>query len=401
LSRPARAFAYNYRPFVAVQELACFSVPRIGDKGVIMNFEFSEEQLFIRDQARNFLSQESTVAVVRSVLDTSESYHAALWQQIVELGWTAMAIPEAYGGLGLGYLELCVVAEELGRSLAPVPFSSSVYLATEAIKAWGSEEQKQHYLPRLAAGELIGTLASSEGLGGLEVQATVSNGLLNGEKLPVPDGDIADFAVLIAQDQAGNAGLYLADLDGPGVKRRVLSSMDPTRSQAHLIFEQLVVTRLGEELDGRLALTELMDKAAVLFAFEQIGGSQAGLDMGIAYTKERYAFGRAIASFQAIKHKFADMFVAIELARANAYYGAWALSCDAPDLPLAAATARVSATDAYYQVSRENIQAHGGMGFTWEFDCHLYYRRAQLLSGVIGTQPQWKEAVANRLLSAA
>ena len=139
----------------------------------------------------------------------------------------------------------------------------------------------------------------------------------------------------------------------------------------------------------------------MLIAFEQIGGGQAALDMGMAYTKERYAFGRAIASFQAIKHKFADMFVALELARANAYYGAWALSCDAPDLPLAAATARVSATDAYYQITKENIQAHGGMGFTWEFDCHLYYRRAQLLSSVIGTQPQWKEAVATRLLSAA
>jgi alkylation response protein AidB-like acyl-CoA dehydrogenase len=139
----------------------------------------------------------------------------------------------------------------------------------------------------------------------------------------------------------------------------------------------------------------------VLCAFEQIGGGQAAMDMGMAYTKQRFAFGRPIASFQAIKHKFADMFVALELARANAYYGAWAMSCDAPDLPLAAATARVSASDAYYQITRENIQAHGGMGFTWEFDCHLYYRRAQLLSGVIGTQPQWKEAIASRLLSAA
>ena len=149
------------------------------------------------------------------------------------------------------------------------------------------------------------------------------------------------------------------------------------------------------------ALSTLLDKAAVLFAFEQIGGSQAALDMGIAYTKERYAFGRAIASFQAIKHKFADMYVALELARSNAYYGAWALSSDASDLPLAAATARVSATDAYYQITRENIQVHGGMGFTWEFDCHLYYRRAQLLSSVLGTQPHWKDQLATRLLQAA
>ena len=167
------------------------------------------------------------------------------------------------------------------------------------------------------------------------------------------------------------------------------------------MFDGAPASPLGENKDGQTALAQLLDKAAVLFAFEQIGGGQAAMDMGMAYTKQRFAFGRPIASFQAIKHKFADMFVALELARANAYYGAWAMSCDAPDLPLAAATARVSASEAYYQITRENIQAHGGMGFTWEFDCHLYYRRAQLLSGVIGTQPQWKEAIASRLLGAA
>ncbi|MEH6591848.1 MAG: acyl-CoA dehydrogenase family protein [Halioglobus sp.] len=366
-----------------------------------MNFEFSEEQLFIRDQARNFLSQESTAQVVRSILDTPEPYHRALWQQIVELGWTAMAIPEEFGGLGMGYLELCVVAEELGRSLAPVPFSSSVYLATEAIKTLGSQEQKQYYLPRLATGELIGTLASSEGLGALAVKATVSGNSLDGEKKPVPDGDIADFAVLVALDESGHQRLYLADLNAPGVTRSTLSSMDPSRSQARLLFEGASVSQLGENTHGEEALSQLLDKAAVLFAFEQIGGGQAAMDMGIAYTKQRFAFGRPVASFQAIKHKFADMFVNLELARANAYYGAWAMSCDAPDFPLAAATARVSASDAYYQITRENIQAHGGMGFTWEFDCHLYYRRSQLLSGIVGTQPHWKEAVASRLLSAA
>jgi alkylation response protein AidB-like acyl-CoA dehydrogenase len=178
--------------------------------------------------------------------------------------------------------------------------------------------------------------------------------------------------------------------------------MDPSRTQTRLVFEGVPAQRLGgDDLDGTACLVELYDRVAVLLAFEQIGGGQAALDMGMAYTRERYAFGRAIASFQAIKHKFADMFVALELARSNAYYGAWALSSDAPDLPLAAATARVSATDAYYQVSRENIQVHGGMGFTWEFDCHLYYRRAQLLSSIIGTLPGWKDALATRLLQAA
>lgn len=366
-----------------------------------MNFEFSEEQLFIRDQARNFLSQECTTGVVRQVLDTDRPFDRDLWQKIVDLGWTAMTIPESYGGLGLGYLELCVIAEELGRSLAPVPFSSSVYLATEALKSWGSEEQKQHYLPRLAAGECIGTLAMNEGLGTLSVAAQVLDGKVTASKLPVPDGDIADFVVLTARDENGRLSLYLAELGGPGVKREALASMDPSRSQARIVFDGAPVQPLGDGATGDAELSELLDRAAVLLAFEQIGGGQAALDMGIAYTKERYAFGRAIASFQAIKHKFADMYVALELARANAYYGACALSSDAPDLPLAAATARVSATDAYYLIGKENIQAHGGMGFTWEFDCHLYYRRAQLLSGVIGTQPQWKENLTQRLLQTA
>ncbi len=371
-----------------------------------MNFEFSEDQQFIRDQARNFLSQESTAAEVRSILDTDEPFHRELWNKIVELGWTAMAIPEAYDGLGLGYLELCVIAEELGRSLAPVPFSSSVYLATEAILQWGTEEQKQAYLPSLAAGRLIGTLATSEGLGKLTVQARVENGQLSGTKIPVPDGDIADFAVVIANGESGEHGAYLVDLHHPSVQRSSVRSIDPSRSQARIGFNQSPVVALERFArdtvhPGQSPLDSLLDKAAILFAFEQLGGGQAAMEMGMAYTKERYAFGRPVASFQAIKHKFADMYVALELARSNAYYGAWALSTNAPDLPLAAATARISATDAYYLVSKENIQAQGGMGFTWEFDCHLYYRRAQLLSTTIGSQPQWKEQLVERLLCAA
>jgi acyl-CoA dehydrogenase len=248
---------------------------------------------------------------------------------------------------------------------------------------------------------MIGTLAINEGLGTPTVTARVEDGKVTTTRLPVPDGDIADFVVLTALDDGGHIGMYLADLTDAGVQRETLTSMDPSRSQARLVFNAVPVQALGGGAAGENALSELLDRAAVLLAFEQIGGCQAALDMGIAYTRERYAFGRPVASFQAIKHKFADMYVALELARANAYYGACALSSDAPDLSLAAATARVSATDAYYLISKENIQAHGGMGFTWEFDCHLYYRRAQLLSGLIGTLPQWKENLTRRLLQAA
>ena len=365
-----------------------------------MNFEFSEEQQFIREQARNFLSQECQPATVRGVLDTDDLLDRDLWDKIIALGWTAMAIPEAQGGLGLGYLELCVIAEELGRTLAPVPFSSSVYLATEAIRSFGNEEQQQQYLPKLAAGDIVGTLADCEGLGRPGVALEVKDGTVSGTKLPVPDGELADFAVLSARDSSGALGLYLVDLTHEGVERSPVQSLDPSRPQARLTFTATPVQPLGNGA-GAKALADLLDRAAVLFAFEQIGGCQAAMEMGMAYTQERYAFGRPVASFQAIKHKFADMYVASELARSNAYYGAAALASDAPDLPLAAATARVSATDAYWLISKENIQAHGGMGFTWEFDCHLYYRRAQLLSSVIGSMPHWKELVTSRLLAAA
>lgn len=362
-----------------------------------MNLEFSSDQQFIREQARNFLSQECPPQRVRAAMDASAPFDQALWQQIAELGWTAMAIPEQHGGLGLGCLELCVIAEELGRAVAPIPFASSVYLATEALVRWGDPALQAQYLPRLASGDCIGTFADSEGLGASAPATTFRDGVVNGTKLPVTDGDIAHIAIVTATNSDGQNGLCLVALDNDHVCAETLNSMDPSRSQARLVFDNAPAHWLA----GPEALPALLDHAAVLLAFEQIGGAQAAMDMGMTYTKERYAFGRAVASFQAIKHKFADMYVAIELARSNAYYAASALSQAADDLPLAAATARVSATDAYYLASKENIQAHGGMGFTWEFDCHLFYRRAQLLSGVIGTQPQWKERVAARLLQVA
>ncbi len=371
-----------------------------------MDFEFSEDQKLIQEQVRTVLSEQSSPEQVRTILDSDQAFHTSLWQQATELGWAATRIPEEYGGLGWGYLELAVIAEELGRSLAPIPFSSSVYLATEAILLAGSDEQKQHYLPKLASGELIGCLAMSEQQGAFSSQdlaTRFADGKLSGVKIPVADGDVADFAVVVATDAQGGS-LYIVELDDNNLERQPLKTIDPTRSQARLDFQGANATLLGSAGQGQPLLDQLIDIAAVLFAFEQVGGAQAALDMGIEYTKNRYAFGRQVASFQAIKHKFADMFTALELARSNAYYGAWALSCreqgSVPaELPLAAATARVSATDAFYLCSKENIQAHGGMGFTWEFNCHLYYRRAQLLSLNLGGQAEWKNLLVDRLLA--
>lgn len=359
-----------------------------------MNFDFSEDMDMLREQARRMLQQQCPTSAVRQVLEGKDTFDRKLWQEIAQVGWTGTAIPEAYGGAGLGYEGLCVLAEELGRVAAPVPFASSVYLATEAILAHGTDAQKAAWLPRLAAGEVIGAFALAEGLGNpaaAAVHARVEGGRLSGTKWPVMDGGIADFAVVVANDEAGTPGLYLVDLATAGVARAPLEAVDPTRAQARIVFEAAPAEKLAGGDSGWAPVERLLCKAAVLLAFEQVGGAAACVEMGTAYAKERIAFGRPIGSFQAIKHKLADMYTATELARSNAYYGAWALDADAPELPLAAAAARVSATEAFRFASRENIQTHGGMGFTWELDCHLYFRRAGTLAMQLGSVAYWKD----------
>jgi alkylation response protein AidB-like acyl-CoA dehydrogenase len=314
-------------------------------------------------------------------------------------GWLGAAIPETYGGLGLGHLELCVIAEELGRALAPIPFASTAYFLAEALMLAGSEAQKQAWLPKIAAGETLGCFASVERAGALteaQVQARVDGGKLTGAKLPVTDGDIADVAVVLARE-GGRLGLFLVELGGAGVARETLQTLDPTRSAAKLTFSGAVAERLGEAGEG-LALAEaLLERAAVLLAFEQVGGADRALEMAKGYALERYAFGRPIGSYQAIKHKLADMYVKNELARSTAYYGAWALESGASELPLAAAQSRVAASEAYWFAAKENVQTHGGIGFTWEVDCHLFYRRAQQLGLVAGGSKAWKERLVRQL----
>jgi len=358
-----------------------------------MNFEFSEEQDILRDQAHSYLKDKCPVARVREILDGDEPYCRELWAGMAELGWLATTIPEVYGGHDLGYLELCVLAEELGRSLAPTPFSSSVYLATEALLLYGSDAQKQDYLPKMARGELIGTLAVAEGAatpGATSLKVAIQGGHVTGRKLPVADGDVADFVIVLARDGAA-ASMVLVDLKASGTRCAPLAVLDPTRSQAAIEFSGAPGELLGVAGEGWPQLRKLYNRAAIPFAFEQVGGAQACLDMAREYALQRYAFGRPIASFQAIKHKLADMYIGVTLARSNCYYGAWALSCDAAELPVAAATARVSGIEAFHECAKENIQTHGGMGFTWEFDCHLYYRRSKLLAVNLGSLDSWKD----------
>ncbi|MFL2733769.1 MAG: acyl-CoA dehydrogenase family protein [Gammaproteobacteria bacterium] len=363
-----------------------------------MNFNFSEDQLLMKEEVKKLLDKENSVKRNRNVLESDEKFDKELWGQLVQMGLTATTIPEEYGGIGMGFLELCVIAEELGRGIAPVPFSSSVYLATTAILNTSNEELKKDYLPKLASGDIIGTLAHSEKTtfpseSGISVSC--KSGKISGKKIAVPDGDIANFAIVSAKTDNDKIGLFLVDLSSKEVEINSLETFDPSRSHADITFNNAEAKELSN--DAWENIEKLLNQSAVLFAFEQVGGAEAAMNQAKEYAMGRYAFGRAIASFQAIKHKVADMYISLQLARSNCYYGAWALSNDAPELPTAAATARVSATKAFYQCSKENIQTHGGMGATWEFDCHLFYRRARLLSSNIGSQGIWKDKLITSL----
>ena len=341
---------------------------------------------------------------MRAVLDGKLAYDKGLWKGLAEMGFLGVAIPESYGGTGAGHLELCVIAEEMGRALAPVPFSSTVYLAAEALLLAGTEAQKQKWLPAIARGDAIGTLALFEGKGNPRQEAiklSASGGTLNGIKKPVPDGAIADFAIVAAR--TGSSGretdisLFLVDLKSEGVEARDLTNLDPTHGQAELTFKNCKAEPLGRANEGWSIITQVLDRAAILTAFEQVGGADRALEMGRDYALDRIAFGRPIGSFQAVKHMLADMYVSATLARSNCYYGAWALSTNASELPEAAAAARISATQAFQHCAKNNIQVHGGMGFTWEFDCHMYYRRANATALGLGSLSYWEDALIERM----
>ena len=364
-----------------------------------MNLDFSDDQKFLQEEARKFLEKEEALNRNRSVLETDNKFDEDLWKKIVELGWTGIRIPEEYDGLGLGHLELCVIAEELGRFLAPVPYSSSVYLFTEAIINYGTDEIKKDILPKLVSGEIVGTLGVTEELHAPtkdNINLDYAEGKINGKKIAVPDAEIATHAVIVAKSNKGTS-LQLVDLSSTGVTIEHQENIDESRGHFSISFNNVETKLLGDEVSGWELYETLINQAAVLFSYEQIGGSQASLDMAINYAKERYAFGRPIGSYQAIKHKLADMYIALTLAKSNCYYAAWALSTNAADLPSASATARVSATKAFQLCSKENIQTHGGNGFTWEYDCHMFYRRSKLLSLNIGSLSNWREKLVTSL----
>ena len=362
-----------------------------------MQFDFSEDQRRLQEEVRRVLADHSSSTNVRRVLEGEVLFCRDTWRELASIGALGIAIAEEHGGAGLGLLELCLVAEEAGRALAAVPLLSSVYLAAEAIRMGGSPAQQAHWLPGIASGERIVAAVLDERCHRAlsDVDLTLSGNRLNGVINAVPDG-MAAHALLI---RVGGR-LALVDLSAGGVARSAQKSIDPTRPLARIAFDNAAVELL-ECPDGDGIAERAVNGATVLLAFEAVGGAEAALYAARDYALERRAFGRPIGSFQAVKHKLAEIYTEIALARAHAYFGAWALATGAAELPRAAAAARVAATASYTLASEESLHLHGGIGFTWEMDCHLHLRRARWLGQIMGNAHTWREKLAASLIEEA
>jgi alkylation response protein AidB-like acyl-CoA dehydrogenase len=369
-----------------------------------MNFAFTEEQEELRKTVRAFLEAKSSEEAVREQMETERGYDPAVWGQMGEqMGLQGLHIPEAYGGSGYGYVELGIVLEEMGRALLCAPFFSSVVLAANTLLQSGDEAAKQALLPGIASGETIATLAFTEPSGkwdesgiAMEASGGGDSWTLNGTKMYVLDGHVAGLIVVAARTDKG-ISLFTVDGAAPGLTRTALSTMDQTRKQAKLEFANTPATLLGTEGEGWNVLSTVLDLAAVGLAAEQVGGAQKVLEMAVEYAKVRVQFGRPIGSFQAIKHKCADMLLEVESAKSAAYYGMWCASEMNDELPSVASLAKAYCSEAYFHATAENIQIHGGIGFTWEHPAHLYFKRAKSSELLFGDPTYHRELLAQRI----
>ena len=374
-----------------------------------MEFAFSEDQNELRRAARRFLEVTSSEERVRAVMATEQGYDAGVWEQLSEeLAWTALTIPEAYGGLGMSYLDLYPLMEEMGRALLCSPFFATICLGANALFLGGSDDQKERYLPLIAAGELKVTLAYAENndrveLDGIDATYT-KNGtgyILNGTKHYVLDGHTADLIIVAARTAHGNraegVSLFLVPGRAPGVKRAWLPTMDQTRRLATVELNDVSIPAdalLGPEGSGWPLCEDILDLARIALAAEQVGAAEKTLDMSVEYAKVRTQFGRPIGSFQAIKHKCADMLTMIESARSAAFYASALASQGRVDLAEAASSAKSYCSDALFHCAAENIQIHGGIGFTWEHPAHMYFKRAKSSEILFGDPAFHRERVA-------
>ena len=373
-----------------------------------MQFAFTDEQVEFRSILRRFLEAKSPPTAVRRLMETEDGYDRAVWQQLSgELGLAGVHIPEEYGGQGFGFVELCIALEEMGRSLLCAPFFSTVALAATAILNGATEDEKRRLLPKIAAGETLAALAFTEDdgrwdMGATQTTATVANGgyRLDGVKSFVVDGHVADLIVVLARapGSRGTDGLSLFAVagDAPGLERRALKVMDPTRKQARLTFKSVPATLIGTEGGAAAGFAKTLDQAAACLANEMAGGTGRLLEMSMDYAQMRVQFGRQIGSFQSLKHKAADMLMEAEMAKSAAYYAASAAAENSADFPAVASLAKACAAETYMQTAVHTIQIHGGIGFTWDQDCHLCFKRAKSSEVMLGDPAYHRELMMQR-----
>ncbi len=369
-----------------------------------MNFAFTEEQEELRKTVRAFLDAKSPESAVREQMETTNGVDPAVWSQMGEqMGLQGLHIPEEFGGSGFTQIELGIVLEEMGRALLCAPFFSTVVLAGNTLLQSGDNAAKMKYLPGIASGESTATLASTEPSGKwdeagitMEAKGSGSNWKLSGTKMFVIDGHTANL-VLVAARTAKGVSLFAVEGNAKGLVRTPLSTMDQTRKQAKLEFTDVAAELIGVEGKGWDVLSTVFDLAAVALAAEQVGGAQKVLEMAVEYAKVRVQFGRPIGSFQAIKHKCADMLLEVESAKSAAYYGMWCASEMNDELPSVASMAKAYCSEAYFHAAAENIQIHGGIGFTWEHPAHLYFKRAKSSELLFGDPTYHRELLAQRI----
>jgi alkylation response protein AidB-like acyl-CoA dehydrogenase len=359
-----------------------------------MQFGLSESQAFLRDSAREFFAGECPMSEVRRLIETDTAFDASLWAKLAEQGYTGIIFPEEFGGAGLGMVELILLMEEAGRALLPGPFFSSVVMAGSLLDALGSKEQKKKYLAPICRGEARATVAFFEAEGSwdlADVRMAASNEKVKGEKLFVPDAALADWIVVVARN-----GIFLVDSKARGIQVEPMLGMDLTRKMYSVRFDDVA----GEKLGETAGLTRPRGIATAALAAEMVGGMQRTLEITVEYAKTRKQFGKPIGIFQAVQHQCADMYLETESARSAVYYAAWALQHHAPDAAAAVSIAKLYASDASRTVGNRGIQVHGGMGFTWENDLHLYYRRAKACETAFGDSTFHRERLACLTLDA-
>ena len=370
-----------------------------------MDFSYSDEQMMLRDTVRSFVEAKAPVASVRKWMETESGHDTDLWREMAGLGLPAMNIPEEYGGAGFSFGELGIVLEELGRGLTPSPMFSTVVLGAGLVMAAGSDEQKAQILDGVASGEITLAVAAVEEGGAWDPESITTTVephgkdlILNGTKSFVVDGHTADHLIVVAKDAGGALRHVLVPAQTEGLTATRLETMDMTRKQARVELDRVRVASTSELAASSSESFELMrDIAAVGLAYEQLGGAQMVMEMAVQYAKERYQFGRAIGSFQAVKHACADMLVAVESARSAAYGAGWAVDNDLDELKILAPLARSVCSDAFFDAAASNIQVHGGIGFTWENDAHLYFKRAKTSQLLLGGTAEWRRRLADSI----